>query len=88
MIWSGLFTTISVERPENLDLGLFTEQTCYILSAEVMVPENARKEVRSKHCRARGKRCAEEARTDAYPYFRHLGSQLCGSGMPFPEKHR
>jgi hypothetical protein len=25
LIWSGLFTTISVECPENLDLGLFTE---------------------------------------------------------------
>jgi hypothetical protein len=35
-----------------------------------------------------GWRCAEEARTDAYPYFRHFGSQLCGSGMPFPEKYR
>ena len=29
---AGLFTTLSVECPENLDWGLFTEQTCYILS--------------------------------------------------------
>jgi hypothetical protein len=34
LIGSGLFTIISVECPENLDLGLFTEQTCYILSAK------------------------------------------------------
>ena len=39
LIWSGLFTTFSVECPENLDLGLFTEQTCYILSAKIMVSE-------------------------------------------------
>ena len=34
LIGSGLFTIVSVEYPENLDLGLFTEQTCYILSAK------------------------------------------------------
>jgi hypothetical protein len=39
LIWSDLFTTISVECPENLDWGLFEEQTCYILSAKVMVSE-------------------------------------------------
>jgi hypothetical protein len=39
LIWSGLFTAISVECPENLDLGLFTEQTCYILSVRIMVSE-------------------------------------------------
>jgi hypothetical protein len=39
LIWSGLFTTFSVECPENLDLGLFTEQTCYILSAKIIVSE-------------------------------------------------
>ena len=39
LIGSGLFTTFSVECPENLDLGLFTEQTCYILSARIMVSE-------------------------------------------------
>jgi hypothetical protein len=39
LIWSGLFTTISVECPENLDLGLFTEQTCYILSAKIKVSD-------------------------------------------------
>ena len=36
LIWSGLFTAFSVECPENLDLGLFTEQTCYILSAKIV----------------------------------------------------
>jgi len=39
LIGSGLFTTISGECPENLDLGLFSEQTCYILSAKIMVSE-------------------------------------------------
>ena len=35
----GLFTAISVQCPENLDLGLFTEQTCYMLSAKMLVSE-------------------------------------------------
>jgi hypothetical protein len=36
----------------------------------------------------RRKRFAEKTRTDAHPYSRHFGSQLCRPGMPFPEKHR
>jgi hypothetical protein len=87
LIWSGLFTTISVECPEDLDLGLLAEQTCYT-SALKSWCLNARKEVPSGHCRACGKRYAEETRTDAYPCCRHFGSHLCGSGIPFPEKHR
>jgi hypothetical protein len=39
LIWSGLFTTISAECPENLDWGLFAEQTCYILSVKVRVSD-------------------------------------------------
>jgi hypothetical protein len=34
-----VFTTTSVACPENLDWGLFAEQTCYILSAKVMLSE-------------------------------------------------
>jgi hypothetical protein len=36
LIWCGLFTTISVECPENL---YFTEQACHIISAKITVPE-------------------------------------------------
>src|ERR1700681_2927745 len=39
LIGSGLFTTFSVECPGNLDLGLFTEQACYILSVQILVSE-------------------------------------------------
>jgi hypothetical protein len=39
LIGSGLFTSISAECPENLDLGLFTEQVCYILSVQILVSE-------------------------------------------------
>jgi len=37
--WSGLFTAISEERPENLDWSLFAEQTCYILSDKILVSD-------------------------------------------------
>jgi hypothetical protein len=58
LIGSGLFTTISAEYPENLDLGLFTEQTCYILSAKIMVSEMPEK----RHPRGTAGRAVSVAR--------------------------
>ena len=35
--------SLPVECPENLDLGLFTEQACYILSVQILVSEMSEK---------------------------------------------
>jgi hypothetical protein len=75
-----------VECPENLDLGLFTEQTCYILSVKILVSDMlARRYPRGTAGRAVSVAPIKLARTLILIMLGILGLNFAGQGCD-PQK--